>query len=74
MASATLARSVAARSRPSTKARILVCSEQRPTPVLPHPHRLVTQVDLAFEQLIFHVPQAQWVLNVQQDHQADHFR
>ena len=51
--------------------RLSVRKWQRPEPVPPHPHRLVADVDPAFEQQVLHVPQAQGVLHVHH-HQADH--
>ena len=50
-----------------------VASEQQTEPVPPHPHRLVADVDPAFEQQVLDVPEAQGVLRVHHHHQADHF-
>lgn len=38
----------------------------------PHSHRLVMDVDPAFEQQALHLPQAQQKANARHDHEADH--
>jgi hypothetical protein len=46
--------------------------EQRAETIPPQTHRLVTDVDPAFEQQIFDVPQRQRKPDVHHHHEADH--
>ena len=45
--------------------------EQRPEPVPPEPHRLVTQANAALEEQVLDVPQAQRETHIHHDHQPD---
>lgn len=45
--------------------------KHRPEAVLPHTHRLVTDVDPAFEQQVFDAAQRQWELHIHHYRQAN---
>jgi hypothetical protein len=46
--------------------------EHRAEPVPPHTHRFVADIDLAFEQQIFHLPQRERIADVHDHGEADH--